>query len=196
MIHKRLVASALLLFLTACGSEGPSSGVAGDAVPEEPEAPARAELIERDIDGDGVDESLIVSEGADGTLRAEADRDRDGRADLWAVLRGERLESVEYDNDGDGRPEVWELFDRQNRLSERHYDMNRDGEPDLWSIFGAGGLVVESRQDSSGDGEPDIWSEFDAEGRLSKAAYDRTGDGEIDLTVEYAADGTVRRVSR
>lgn len=39
-----------------------------------------------------------------------ADRNQDGRADLWAVMDGIRVMRIEIDRDADGKPDRWEFY--------------------------------------------------------------------------------------
>ena len=66
-----------------------------------------------DADGDGAMD-LIVHYEKRLRVRAEEDRDRDGRMDSWTTyvaFEGEELVSrIERDTDGDGTPDVVETY--------------------------------------------------------------------------------------
>jgi hypothetical protein len=64
-------------------------------------------------------------------LRAEIDRNGDGRPQEWFYYESKRLARVEEDSDGDGRVDVWETYDGEERLVRRERDVDGDGKPDI-----------------------------------------------------------------
>ena len=81
-------------------------------------------------------------------VRAEEDRDHDGRMDRWityAPVDGEEMVSrIERDTTGDGKADVFETYeaaDGEPRLTRREEDKNADGTIDITSIYENGKLV-------------------------------------------------------
>ena len=154
-----------------------------------------AEVVTRDLDGDAEPETVVLFRDADGNLvRAEADSNGDGVADMWALYTthedGRMAAELAIDLTGDGLPDEWR-WSLGGVMTLIGRDTRTDGKPDLWTALDAAGAVVEVRGDTNADGNPDTWSTVGAEGATQRTAYDTTGDGRPDRWVNYGDDGVV-----
>jgi hypothetical protein len=163
--------------------------VLDQVVPSEASLPAT--VVQQDLNGDGVLETIFVY-GEDGLPEhAEADTNQDRKIDLWVQYenRGE-IREIAYDRDGDGRPEEWEIFEAGAMIA-RHRDTVGNGLPDHWSQYGADGTLLETHRDTDADGRPDLWSSYYPDASLRSVAYDTTSTGNPDLWCNYSEMGEV-----
>lgn len=157
-----------------------------------------AEVVTRDLDGDDEIETVVLFRDADGVLvRAEADSDGDGLADMWATYgtdeEGRTTVELVVDSDGTGEPDEWR-WSVAGVMTRIGRDTRGDGRPDAWSVLGERGVVVEVQGDTDGDGEPDTWSTIGPDGRTERTAYDTTGDGRADRWISYGEDGSITSI--
>jgi hypothetical protein len=108
----------------------------------------------------------------------EIDTNLDGIKDVVRTFnqKGEALHE-EADRDYDGKVDVWLNF-VDGRLAEEDVDTNKDGKPDIWKFY-ANGQLQRIRRDRNGDGKPDVW-EIYAKGRLERVGMDENTDGHVD----------------
>jgi hypothetical protein len=108
----------------------------------------------------------------------EIDTNLDGIKDVVRTFnaKGEAIHE-EADRDYDGRIDVWINF-VDGRMAEEDVDTNRDGKPDVWKFY-VNGQLQRIRRDRNGDGKPDVW-EIYAKGRLERMGVDETYDGHVD----------------
>ena len=190
-----------MLLAAAVAAASGACRAADSSGPVPPEtAPLPAEVVLRDVNGDGVEDTLTVYavDPATGEQRTEADTNGDGRPDFWATVdpASEAAKEIAYDTTGDGRADVWERY-QALRLVETRRDTNADGEADEWTLYDQAGYAHERRQDGDFDGRADVWSIFRAGGKsLERVAYDTDGDGEPDRWLNYAEDGSLASVQR
>lgn len=194
-VRSWLFLATVLASAMACRTADP-----GDSGRPDPGAEASsgslAEVLSRDINGDGsLDTVRIFAAGPGGEPgRAEADTTGDGRVDFWAILGpdGQSLREVAYDTDGDEAPDTWELFSADG-LYERRRDLSGDGLADSWTFYSSG-LVTERHEDADRDGRPDTWVTYWAQGTTRRAAHDTDGDGRPDRWLNYDEAGAVTSV--
>ncbi len=187
----RLSLIVLLAFLSACSPDEDSD--LGELLSPTNTDDLRAFRTQRDLDGDGTDEDVVVFLNQDGILvRAEADRMGDGYPDLWARYGIDGTAAIElaFDSDGDGIPDDWRVVTGLRVLSTGR-DTSGDGRPDEWSVQDEQSRVISKRADTDGDGQIDTWSSFSENGALVLVEYDTTGDGAADRWVRFAANGSV-----
>ena len=108
----------------------------------------------------------------------EIDTNLDGVKDVVRTFnqKGEALHE-EADRDFDGKVDVWLNF-VDGRLAQEDLDTNRDGKPDVWKFY-VNGQLQRIRRDRNGDGKPDVW-EIYAKGRLERVGMDESYDGHVD----------------
>jgi hypothetical protein len=108
----------------------------------------------------------------------EIDTNLDGIKDVVRTFnpKGEALRE-EADRDYDGRIDVWINF-VEGRIAQEDLDTNRDGKPDVWKFY-VNGALQRIRRDRNFDGKADVW-EIYAKGRLERLGYDDTFDGHVD----------------
>lgn len=106
----------------------------------------------RDLDGDGRAEAKVFLRGGV-PIRAERDRDGDGKVDEW----------IEYAPNGfpkviardakrhDGKPDYW-IYLKDGVVYRREWDRNFDGKPDLITLEDRHHLI-EKRYDNNFDGK-------------------------------------------
>lgn len=181
--HRFLAALTLALIGGACGRSAVDSGASPRVTPQYNEQTGRLERLTSDRDGDGIDETTAVMDGAV-LERIEIDKTHDGKADRFEyyertgtgdgatvvivraeekdaagrVMRTERYEagvirSVEEDTDGDGRIDKWESY-RAGTLSRVDLDLTGDGKPDRRITYGVAGRTIEADPDGDGVFEP------------------------------------------
>ncbi|MBX3230104.1 MAG: hypothetical protein KIT84_25280 [Labilithrix sp.] len=126
----------------------------------------------------------------------EIDTNLDGIKDVVRTFnnKGEALHE-EADRDYDGRIDVWLNF-VDGRLAQEDVDTNHDGKPDVWKFY-VNGQLQRIRRDRNGDGKPDIWEMY-SKGRLERIGTDETFDGHVDRwdrdeQLKYEADTAERK---
>ncbi len=126
----------------------------------------------------------------------EIDTNLDGIKDVVRTFnqKGEALHE-EADRDYDGRIDVWINF-VDGRIAEEDVDTNRDGKPDVWKFY-TNGQLQRIRRDRNGDGKPDVW-EIYAKGRLERVGVDENSDGHVDRwdrdeQLKYEAEAAERK---
>lgn len=125
----------------------------------------------------------------------EVDTNLDGIKDVVRTFnpKGEALHE-EADRDFDGKVDVWLNF-VDGRIAEEDVDTNHDGKPDVWKFY-VNGQLQRIRRDRNGDGKPDVW-EIYAKGRLERVGMDESYDGHVDRwdrdeQLKYEADTAER----
>jgi hypothetical protein len=108
----------------------------------------------------------------------EVDTNLDGIKDVVRTFndKGEALHE-EADRDYDGKTDVWLNF-VDGRLAQEEVDTNHDGKADVWKYYVAGQLT-RIRRDRNFDGKPDVWEIYN-KGRLERVGSDETFDGHVD----------------
>lgn len=108
----------------------------------------------------------------------EVDTNLDGIKDVARTFneKGEGIREV-ADRNYDGKPDVWIAF-VDGRMSEEQLDTNLDGKPDVWKYYVEGNLQ-RIKRDRDFDGNPDIW-EIYVKGHLERVGVDDSHDGHVD----------------
>jgi hypothetical protein len=126
----------------------------------------------------------------------EIDTNLDGIKDVVRIFnqKGEAIRE-EADRDYDGRIDVWINF-VDGRIAQEDLDTNRDGKPDVWKFYTNGNLQ-RIRRDRNFDGKPDVWEMY-TKGRLERIGYDNTYDGHVDRwdrdeQLKYEAEAAERK---
>lgn len=126
----------------------------------------------------------------------EIDTNLDGIKDVVRTFnqKGEALHE-EADRDYDGKVDVWLNF-VDGRLAQEDVDTNKDGKPDVWKFY-ANGQLQRVRRDRNGDGKPDVW-EIYSKGRLERVGIDENADGHVDRwdrdeQLKYEAEAAERK---
>jgi hypothetical protein len=126
----------------------------------------------------------------------EVDTNLDGIKDVVRTFnqKGEAMHE-EADRDYDGRVDVWLNF-VDGRLAQEDLDTNKDGKPDVWKFY-VNGQLQRIRRDRNGDGKPDVWEMY-SKGRLDRVGMDETYDGHVDRwdrdeQLKYEADTAERK---
>lgn len=126
----------------------------------------------------------------------EIDTNLDGIKDVVRTFnaKGEALHE-EADRDYDGKVDVWIDF-VDGRIAEEDVDTNKDGKPDVWKFY-TNGALQRIRRDRNFDGKADVW-EIYAKGRLERLGYDETYDGHVDRwdrdeQLKYEAEAAERK---
>ncbi len=143
------------------------------------------------------DGSVIVryyfAEESQQPLLGEADRDADGRPDLWIAYTGVLRSQAWQDEEGSGIPNLHMTYDDDGVLLRRvEIDRDRDGIMEQILLYEAG-LVSLDSYDTTGDGHYNLVQHFDQEGDLALKEEDQNGDGEVDLRTHYRSGRMLRR---
>lgn len=116
-------------------------------------------------------------------LRAESDRDHDGRIDMWGAFDGEgRYEHSEEDQNFDGRPDIWYSY-RDGDFQSWQRDSDFDGRPDWFATCERGTLVREDCR--PGDSAIVIRRRLYADAVLREELVDENRDGTFDYKILY-----------
>ena len=121
----------------------------------------------------------------------EVDTNLDGIKDVVRTFnpKGEALHE-EADRNFDGKLDVWVSF-VNGRMSEEDIDSNFDGRVDVWKYY-VDGELSRIKRDTNGDGKPDVW-EIYVKGKLDRMGVDTNLDGHVDrwdrdVVAQRAAD--------
>ena len=134
---------------------------------------------------------LWTKTASDGTQREALDENHDGRVDRINIYDADhRLIRSEEDRDGDGRLETVSLFEN-GEIYKRLSDDDGDGRIDSWTFF-RGGEMVRHEVDRDADGMKDLSMVYDA-GELVREEEDRNADGRPDLISHYRNGEVVER---
>jgi hypothetical protein len=135
-------------------------------------------LVCREIDTnlDGIKDVVRTFSVKGEALHEEADRDYDGRIDLWINFVDGRLAEEDVDTNGDGKPDVWKFY-VDGQLQRIRRDRNFDGKPDIWEIYARGRLERVGLDDSF-DGHVDRWDR-DEQLKYEAEAADRKARDEM-----------------
>ena len=151
-----------------------------------------------DADRDGHPEELrYFDEKTAQLVRADEDRDYDGRFDVWSRYEGGALAERELDENGDGKPDTWERY-ANGRMISREVDRDGNGARDAFYLY-QGDALVEERHDTRGTGKIDRIVRYERR-HITRTEEDRDGKGQLDSWSTYglAANGAevVVRVER
>lgn len=142
-------------------------------------------LVCREIDTnlDGIKDVVRTFNPKGEALHEEADRNYDGRIDLWINFVDGRLAEEDVDTNNDGKPDVWKFY-VDGQLQRIRRDRNFDGKPDIWEIYSRGRLERVGLDDSF-DGHVDRWDR-DEQLKYEAEAADRKARDEM-MNAEMAA---------
>jgi hypothetical protein len=184
---RRLVPFAFAI-AAACAHQAPreekpqaQTPVASPAEAAELQPAAGEKLIEIDVNRDGkADVWKIVREveGKEVTVRKLMDLNGDGRIDSKEFYGPDgTLDHVVYDMDFDGQPDVVRFYEK-DQLVRKEYALGFDGVSRTWSYYEKGKLIRKER-DLNHDGNVDYW-EYWENGLLDRIGYDDDSDGQVD----------------
>jgi len=169
----RVVASIGCLGLVACGRPAPEAAVEGRPAPVYDQKTGRLkELV--------------------------SDRNKDGKADMWAYMDGPRIERIEIDRNGDGRIDRWEHYGALAAGAAanaapplvRAEEANGGDDRVTRREFYVAGVVDRVEEDGDADGRPDKWEQYSA-GALARVDLDLQGKGFADRRLIYGPGGAV-----
>lgn len=142
-------------------------------------------LVCREIDTnlDGIKDVVRTFNPKGEALHEEADRDYDGRIDLWINFVDGRLAEEDVDTNLDGKPDVWKFY-VNGQLQRIRRDRNFDGKADIWEIYAKGRLERVGLDDSF-DGHVDRWDR-DEQLKYEAEAADRKARDEM-MNAQMAA---------
>jgi hypothetical protein len=167
---------------------------------------------------EGGGRGLAFAVPAPGERSVDADRNADGRPDLFEVRAPDesnpdgRLVRRAQDLDFDGRLDVVELYDLKGQRTEEAFDLDFDGRTDVTVRYEHGELVrkelshgtdgatdvvqfyeknniVRVERDTDRNGRVDLW-EYWEDGRIDRIGEDVDGDGEVDRWTRQAKTPT------
>jgi hypothetical protein len=119
-------------------------------------------LVCREIDTnlDGIKDVVRTFNAKGEALKEQADRDYNGKPDVWLSFVDGRISEEDLDTNGDGKPDVWKFY-IDGQLNRIRRDRNFDGNPDQWEIYTKGRLE-RIGVDESFDGHVDRWDRDEA----------------------------------
>jgi hypothetical protein len=118
------------------------------------------ECREADTNLDGVKDVVRTYNAKGEPNHEEADRNFDGKVDLWVAFADGRMAEVQEDTNRDGRPDMWKYYN-EGALSRVKRDRNFDGRPDIWEMYSRNGKLERMGVDDNGDGHVDRWDRDD-----------------------------------
>ncbi|MBW2267566.1 MAG: hypothetical protein JRH16_03235 [Deltaproteobacteria bacterium] len=137
-----------------------------------------------DVDDDGAPEELRYTDVSSGQLvRAELDRDFDGRLDTWISYENGEPAIQVIDSNGDARADTWERY-TGGQLEARTVDRDHDGVKDTFFRYDGGELSTLQR-DANNDGTVDRVESYQGRHR-ARTEEDRTLNGYMDIWTRYA----------
>jgi hypothetical protein len=160
----------------------------------------RKVLICREIDTnlDGIKDVVRVFNAKGEAIEEQADRDFDGRIDVWIKFVDGRMAQEQLDTTGDGKPNVWKFY-VDGQLQRIRRDRNKDGKPDVWEIY-AHGRLERMGVDDDHDGHVDRWDrdeqlKYEAEMAEKKArdAMEAVKDAGAPATDSTEADAGAKK---
>ena len=142
-------------------------------------------LVCREIDTnlDGIKDVVRTFNAKGEAIHEEADRNYDGRVDLWINFVDGRMAEEDVDSNNDGKPDVWKFY-VNGQLQRIRRDRNFDGKPDIWEIYSRGRLERVGLDDSY-DGHVDRWDR-DEQMKYEAESADRKARDEM-MNAEMAA---------
>lgn len=138
-----------------------------------------------------VDPTLCETEGKN---IITADLNKDGRPDVWRMLRtedegGTKVEFMtckQVDFDHDGRKDWVVGYNRKGAVTFERADFDYDGKFDMSAVYDTKtSTVAEVERDSDFDGKFDLKETYDTGGQLVSVKRDRNGDGAPDMWEQY-----------
>ncbi|MBP9085574.1 MAG: hypothetical protein KBG15_05615 [Kofleriaceae bacterium] len=138
-----------------------------------------------------VDPTLCDTEGKN---IITADLNKDGRPDVWRMLRSEEeggakvefMTCKQVDFDHDGRKDWVVGYNRKGAVTFERADFDYDGKFDMSAIYDTKtATVAEVERDSDFDGKFDLKETYDSVGQLVSVKRDRNGDGAPDMWEQY-----------
>jgi hypothetical protein len=131
-------------------------------------------LVCREIDTnlDGIKDVVRTFNAKGEAIHEEADRNFDGRIDVWINFVAGRMAQEDLDTNLDGKPDVWKFY-VDGQLQRIRRDRNFDGKADVWEIY-AKGRLERMGMDETYDGHVDRWErdeqlKYEAENAEKKA---------------------------
>lgn len=115
-------------------------------------------------------------------VRAEEDRNNDGKIDAWYKYTAGRIRSTDYDNNFDGKPDAWVTYKDQFNCTEKT-DTDFDGKPDATLLFVHG--LLQRFDWHPNDSAIITRRESFVHGVLTEALVDTDKDGIFDLKITY-----------
>ncbi len=165
----------------------------GTPAPEATAGPRVGSREERDEDGDGRLDHLLLYDSGDRLSRSEEDLDGDGRLESVTIYEAGEVARKRVDTDGDGNVDSWSFFG--NGQLERHeVDRDADGFRDLVMIYAEGELIREE-EDRNGDGRADLTLYYE-DGEVVERHEDVDFDGAPDVLSFFERGKLVRREVR
>ena len=142
-------------------------------------------LVCREIDTnlDGIKDVVRTFNAKGEAIHEEADRNYDGRIDLWINFVDGRMAEEDVDTNNDGKPDVWKFY-VNGQLQRIRRDRNFDGKADIWEIYARGRLERVGLDDTF-DGHVDRWDR-DEQMKYAAEAADRKARDEL-MNAEMAA---------
>ena len=138
-----------------------------------------------------VDPTLCETEGKN---IITADLNKDGRPDVWRMLRSEEeggtkvefMTCKQVDFDHDGRKDWVVGYNRKGAVTFERADFDYDGKFDMSAIYDTKtATVAEVERDSDFDGKFDLKETYDSVGQLVSVKRDRNSDGAPDMWEQY-----------
>lgn len=146
-------------------------------------------LVCREIDTnlDGIKDVVRTFNAKGEAVREEADRDFDGRVDVWINFVDGRLAQEDIDTNKDGKADVWKFY-VNGQLQRIRRDRNFDGKPDIWEIY-ARGRLERVGMDETYDGHVDRWDR-DEQLKYEAEAADRKAREQLAAAQDGGVPGT------
>lgn len=152
-------------------------------------------LVCREIDTnlDGIKDVVRTFNEKGEAIHEEADRNYDGRIDVWINFVAGRMSEEDLDTNLDGKPDVWKFY-VDGQLQRIRRDRNFDGKSDVWEIYAKGGRLERVGMDETYDGHVDRWDrdeqlKYEAEQAEKKARDQMDGGASPAAAVDAGGPG-------
>ena len=149
----------------------------------------RKSVVCREIDTnlDGIKDVVRTYNDKGEALHEEADRDFNGRIDLWVTFVDGRMTQEDEDTNSDGKADVWKFY-VDGQLSRIRRDRNFDGKADIWEIYAKGRLERVGLDDTY-DGHVDRWDRDEQLKYEAEAADRKARDDMMNAQMAAQQDG-------
>ena len=146
--------------------------------------------VKNDINGDGINDQVVIYDDAGTVMRVEVDHDQDGFFEKHQLYDKGALVKIMRDTDNDRKWDCIDFFDQEKRFRQERHDPA--GKPTQISLFDAQEQIQKIQKDSTGDRQFDTVFYFE-NGALASATKDTSANGTVNVRTFYENQLPVRQ---
>ena len=153
--------------------------------------PAQAEKrVENDMNRDGIDDQVVIYDGAGTIVRVEVDHDQDGFFEKHQLYEKGVLVKIMRDTDNDRKWDCIDFFDQEKRFRQERF--SPAGKLTQISLFDAQEQIQKIQKDSTGDQQFDTVFYFE-NSTLASSTKDTSVNGKANVRTFYENQLPVRQ---